>query len=79
MSFVSSICYRVFDSVPPVENVIEAVIPWALTADCALFDRYKEPQSAKIPELEQELVRSEAQSLVAEAQLTNVVRSPLPT
>lgn len=36
--------------------------------------RYKEPQSAKIVELEQELVRAEAQSLVAEAQLTNVVR-----
>ncbi|KAI9653815.1 MAG: hypothetical protein M1831_005682 [Alyxoria varia] len=39
--------------------------------------KYKEPQSTKIPELEQELVRSEAQSLVAEAQLTNVTRQKL--
>jgi hypothetical protein len=35
--------------------------------------KYKEPQSAKIAQLEQELVRAEAQSLVAEAQLTNIV------
>ena len=38
--------------------------------------KYKEPQSPKIVQLEQELVRAEAQNLVAEAQLTNVVRSP---
>lgn len=36
--------------------------------------KYKEPQSTKIVQLEQELVRAEAQNLVAEAQLTNVVR-----
>lgn len=36
--------------------------------------KYKEPQSIKIIQLEQELVRSEAQSLVAEAQLTNITR-----
>ncbi|KIW02957.1 uncharacterized protein PV09_05621 [Verruconis gallopava] len=36
--------------------------------------KYKEPTSTKIPALEQELVRAEAQSLVAEAQLTNVTR-----
>lgn len=36
--------------------------------------KYKEPSSTKIVELEQELVRAEAQSLVAEAQLTNVTR-----
>lgn len=36
--------------------------------------KYKEPQSAKIVQLEQELVRAEAQSLVAEAQLTNITR-----
>jgi DNA-binding transcriptional regulator LsrR (DeoR family) len=36
--------------------------------------KYKEPQSTKIVQLEQELVRAEAQSLVAEAQLTNIVR-----
>ncbi|KAF1848539.1 uncharacterized protein K460DRAFT_76691 [Cucurbitaria berberidis CBS 394.84] len=36
--------------------------------------KYKEPQSTKIVQLEQELVRAEAQSLVAEAQLSNVTR-----
>jgi hypothetical protein len=36
--------------------------------------KYKEPTSTKIPQLEQELVRAEAQSLVAEAQLTNITR-----
>jgi hypothetical protein len=35
--------------------------------------KFKEPTSTKIVLLEQELVRAEAQSLVAEAQLTNVV------
>lgn len=33
----------------------------------------KEPESAKLVTLEQELVRAEAENLVAEAQLTNVV------
>ncbi|KAL9116946.1 MAG: hypothetical protein Q9187_006520 [Circinaria calcarea] len=37
--------------------------------------KYKEPQSTKIVQLEQELVRAEAQNLVAEAQLTNIVRA----
>ena len=43
--------------------------------------KYKEPQSTKIVQLEQELVRAEAQNLVAEAQLTNIVRlySPFST
>lgn len=36
--------------------------------------KYKEPTSTKIVTLEQELVRAEAQSLVAEAQLTNITR-----
>jgi hypothetical protein len=36
--------------------------------------KYKEPTSPKLPQLEQELVRAEAQSLVAEAQLTNITR-----
>ncbi|TKA43333.1 hypothetical protein B0A54_05815 [Friedmanniomyces endolithicus] len=36
--------------------------------------KYKEPTSPKLVTLEQELVRAEAQSLVAEAQLTNVTR-----
>jgi len=39
--------------------------------------KYKEPASTKIPLLEQELVRAEAQSLVAEAQLTNTTRQKL--
>jgi hypothetical protein len=34
----------------------------------------KEPESAKIVILEQELIRAEAENLVAEAQLTNIVR-----
>jgi hypothetical protein len=36
----------------------------------------KEPESAKLVTLEQELVRAEAENLVAEAQLTNIVRFP---
>jgi len=39
--------------------------------------KYKEPESTKIPILEQELVRAEAQNLVAEAQLTNITRQKL--
>ncbi|KAI9701863.1 MAG: hypothetical protein M1836_001207 [Candelina mexicana] len=39
--------------------------------------KYKEPQSAKLVQLEQELVRAEAQNLVAEAQLTNITRQKL--
>lgn len=35
--------------------------------------KYKDPQSIKIAQLEQELVRAEAENLVAEAQLTNIV------
>ncbi|KAK7738464.1 hypothetical protein SLS53_005983 [Cytospora paraplurivora] len=37
----------------------------------------KEPESTKLPVLEQELVRAEAENLVAEAQLTNVTREKL--
>jgi len=39
--------------------------------------KYKEPESTKIVTLEQELVRAEAQNLVAEAQLTNVTRQKI--
>ncbi|SCU78198.1 LAME_0A03664g1_1 [Lachancea meyersii CBS 8951] len=39
--------------------------------------KYKEPTSPKIPVLEQELVRAEAESLVAEAQLSNITREKL--
>lgn len=34
----------------------------------------KEPESTRLVVLEQELVRAEAENLVAEAQLTNIVR-----
>jgi hypothetical protein len=36
--------------------------------------KYKDPQSPRIVVLEQELVRAEAESLVAEAQLSNITR-----
>lgn len=36
--------------------------------------KLKEPQSTRLVILEQELVRAEAENLVAEAQLTNIVR-----
>ncbi|CCE72646.1 Piso0_000235 [Millerozyma farinosa CBS 7064] len=39
--------------------------------------KYKDPQSPKISVLEQELVRAEAESLVAEAQLSNITRESL--
>jgi Eisosome component PIL1 len=39
--------------------------------------KYKDPSSSKLVTLEQELVRAEAQNLVAEAQLTNVVSHTL--
>lgn len=39
--------------------------------------KVKEPESARLVTLEQELVRAEAENLVAEAQLTNIVRNPV--
>lgn len=39
--------------------------------------KYKEPNSTRLTTLEQELVRAEAENLVAEAQLTNVTRAKL--
>ena len=39
--------------------------------------KYKDPNSPRIVVLEQELVRAEAESLVAEAQLTNITREKL--
>ncbi len=39
--------------------------------------KYKEPNSPKIVVLEQELVRAEAESLVAEAQLSNITREKI--
>lgn len=40
--------------------------------------KLKEPQSPRLVILEQELVRAEAENLVAEAQLTNIVSKHLP-
>lgn len=40
--------------------------------------KYKDPSSPKLVTLEQELVRAEAQNLVAEAQLTNIVSRSMP-
>jgi hypothetical protein len=39
--------------------------------------KYKDPNSPKISVLEQELVRAEAESLVAEAQLSNITREKI--
>lgn len=41
--------------------------------------KYKDPNSDKIVVLEQELVRAEAESLVAEAQLSNITRDKVKT
>ena len=45
--------------------------------DNIAYLKYKDPQSPKINVLEQELVRAEAESLVAEAQLSNITREKL--
>ncbi|CCC70190.1 hypothetical protein NCAS_0E01200 [Naumovozyma castellii] len=45
--------------------------------DKIAYLKYKDPASTKIEILEQELVRAEAESLVAEAQLSNITRSKL--
>lgn len=45
--------------------------------DKIAYLKYKDPQSPKIEVFEQELVRAEAESLVAEAQLSNITRSKL--
>ncbi|CCD22638.1 Eisosome component PIL1/LSP1 family protein NDAI_0A04820 [Naumovozyma dairenensis CBS 421] len=45
--------------------------------DKIAFMKYKEPGSQKIEVLEQELVRAEAEQLVAEAQLSNITRSKM--
>lgn len=58
---------------------ISSLMEWQVANDMQIQDeiqklKYKEPESTKLVTLEQELVRAEAQSLVAEAQLTNVTR-----
>ncbi|SCU78827.1 LAME_0A05996g1_1 [Lachancea meyersii CBS 8951] len=49
----------------------------AKITDKIAYLKYKDPASPKIEILEQELVRAEAESLVAEAQLSNITRSKL--
>ena len=46
-------------------------------SDKIAYLKYKDPQSPKLEILEQEAIRAEAESLVAEAQLTNITRSKL--
>lgn len=71
--------YRV--TVKSIRNIEASVQPsrdrkQKITDDIAYL-KYKDPQSTKIPVLEQELVRAEAESLVAEAQLSNITREKL--
>lgn len=51
----------------------------AKITDLIAYLKYKDPQLPKITVLEQELVRAEAESLVAEAQLSNITREKLKT
>ncbi|KAM0260373.1 hypothetical protein ACHAQJ_002774 [Trichoderma viride] len=61
-----------------IRNIEKSVQP-SRDGKSKLFDDFqklktKEPQSVKLVMLEQELVRAEAENLVAEAQLTNITR-----
>ncbi|KAB5551311.1 putative sphingolipid long chain base-responsive protein [Coniochaeta sp. 2T2.1] len=64
-----------------VRNIEKSVQPSrdnkAKIADEIAKLKLKEPESARLVVLEQELVRAEAENLVAEAQLTNVTRQKL--
>lgn len=67
-----------------IRNIEKSVQPSrdnkAKIADEIAKLKLKEPESPRLVVLEQELVRAEAENLVAEAQLTNVVCSaPLPS
>lgn len=75
-----------YSQVGTVSILWEAFIPISATnviigkqkiADQIAQLKYKEPNSPKIVVLEQELVRAEAESLVAEAQLSNITREKL--
>lgn len=71
--------YRI--TIKGIRNIEASVQPsrdrrQKITDDIAHL-KYKDPQSTKIPVLEQELVRAEAESLVAEAQLSNITREKL--
>ncbi|KAK2742862.1 Eisosome core component [Onygenales sp. PD_40] len=68
--------YRV--TIKSIRNIEASVQPsrdrkQKITDQIALL-KYKEPNSPRIVVLEQELVRAEAESLVAEAQLSNITR-----
>lgn len=68
--------YRV--TIKSIRNIEASVQPsrdrkQKITDQIAML-KYKEPKSPKIVVLEQELVRAEAESLVAEAQLSNITR-----
>ncbi|KAB5579987.1 Eisosome component PIL1-domain-containing protein [Coniochaeta sp. 2T2.1] len=64
-----------------IRNIEKSVQPSrdnkAKIADEIAKLKLKEPESARLVVLEQELVRAEAENLVAEAQLTNVTRQKL--
>jgi len=71
--------YRV--TLKSIRNIEASVQPsrdrkQKITDEIALL-KYKDPSSPKINVLEQELVRAEAESLVAEAQLSNITREKL--
>lgn len=71
--------YRV--TIKSVRNIEASVQPSrdrkAKITDQIAQLKYKEPNSPRIVVLEQELVRAEAESLVAEAQLSNITREKL--
>lgn len=65
-----------------VPAICPLLIPNSFTGKQKITDqiaqlKYKEPNSPKIVVLEQELVRAEAESLVAEAQLSNITREKI--
>ncbi len=68
-------------TIKSVRNIEASVQPSrdrkAKITDKIAYLKYKDPQSPKIMILEQELVRAEAESLVAEAQLSNITREKL--
>lgn len=66
-------------SIRDIENSIQGSRDRKLKIDDKIaYLKYKDPNNlAKIEVLEQELVRAEAESLVAEAQLSNITRSKL--
>lgn len=80
--------YSQAETVSDAERGVALILrPWPLTwlthtgkqkiTDQIAHLKYKEPNSPKIVVLEQELVRAEAESLVAEAQLSNITREKL--